>query len=224
MFNVIRTQPAPVSLAGQGSYKSLDVIQELQSIFYGKCYLCEQSSLSDPEVEHFQPHGEDPNLKFGWNNLFYSCRRCNGIKSNKHINLLNCTDSKINVFEEIVHYAGNAAVGEVEIKASSDNPSQETVNTIKLLKKCFNEESTALKAVSKESLLERLLDDFNEFMIHRNILANKRSTQKDIALAMDNLSVMCDVDYPFSVFWKWHILNDSTINKKIPTIRVLLSF
>ncbi|MBA5601739.1 HNH endonuclease [Pectobacterium aroidearum] len=224
MFNVTRTQPSPPSLANNTSYRYPDVIQALQAMFHGKCYLCEQDSISDPEVEHFVPHGENTALKFGWNNLFYSCRRCNGIKSNTHRDLLDCTDSRVNVFEEIVHYAGNAAVGEIEIKANLAQPSKETINTVDLLKKCFNEETTGLKAVSKESLLEKLLDDFNEFMTHRNSLVNKRSTSQVVSQAKESLMIMCSEDYPFSVFWKWHILKDPTIERKFPAIRNELNF
>lgn len=224
MFNIFRPAVGPASLSRRNNYKSHDVIQALQAMFNGKCYLCEQSPLSDPEVEHFVPHGDDPALMYGWSNLYYACRRCNGIKSNKHRNLLDCTDPNIDVFSEVIHYAGNAAVGEVEIRASSSNPSVQTVNTVNLLKKCFNEESTGLKAVSKESLLERLLEDYNEFMVHRNFLVNRRSTLNDIQNAKENLKVMCTIEYPFSVFWKWHILKDPTILRKHPQIRTELQF
>ncbi|HBT4986517.1 TPA: HNH endonuclease, partial [Klebsiella pneumoniae] len=122
MFNVVRPLQAPESLASQRTYKSEDVIVALRAMFYNKCYLCEQDSLADPEVEHFIPHENDPSLKFGWGNLYYACRRCNGIKSNTHVNLLDCTLSNNNVSDDIIHFAGNAAVGEILIKASNDNP------------------------------------------------------------------------------------------------------
>lgn len=224
MFNVSRPALVPASLARMNNYRGHDVIQALQAMFNGKCYLCEQSPISDPEVEHFEPHGDDPALMYGWNNLFYACRRCNGIKSHTHINLLDCTDQSVDVFSEIIHYAGNAAVGEVEIRASSTNPSVQTINTVNLLKKCFNEETTGLKAVSKESLLERLLEDYNEFMFYRNLLADKRSTNSEVCTAKEKLKNMCSKEYPFSVFWKWHILKDSIVIRKHPLIRTELQF
>ncbi|KKF38953.1 hypothetical protein [Hafnia alvei] len=224
MFNVQRSIPEPLSLALQTSYKGQDVIDALRAIFHDKCYLCEQDSISSPEVEHFVPHNKTAALKFGWNNLFYSCRRCNSIKSNTHTNLLDGSNSQLDVFSEIIHYAGNAAMGEVVIKASSANPSPETVNSVNLISKCFNDENTSLRGISKESLLEILLEDYTKFLIHRNVLAYRGSTQREIQAAKEKLSVMCQVQHRFSVFWKWHIINDVTVNRKFPAIRVELDF
>lgn len=224
MFNVIRSQPAPASLAKEHSYRGQDVIEALRTMFHNKCYLCEQDSVADPEVEHFQPHNDDPKLIYGWDNLYFSCRRCNSVKNNRHVDLLNCADTRIDVFDEIIHYAGNAAMGEVEIRASKPRPSQQTINTVSLLYKCFNEEGTSLREVSKESLLERLLEEFAEYSRWRGVLASRRSTPQKVQEAKEQLAVMCSIAYPFSVFWKWHILKDVIINRKHPSIRVDLGF
>lgn len=224
MFNVQRTNPAPLSLAEKKSYKGQDVINALRTMFYDKCYLCEQDSISAPEVEHFKPHKNNPALLYGWSNLFYSCRRCNSIKSNIYTGLLDGSDPQKDVFSEIIHYAGNAAMGEVIIKASSDNPSQETINSVKLIDKCFNDEHTSLKGVSKESLLELLLADYSKFLGFRNLLVDRGSTQKEIQESKEKLSVMCGVKHRFSVFWRWHIINDITANRKFPDIRKELGF
>jgi hypothetical protein len=224
MFNVQRTMPAPPSLALQRNYKAQDVIDALRAIFYDKCYLCEQDFLSAPEVEHFRPHHNTTALLYGWNNLFYSCRRCNSIKSNIHMGLLDGSDPQKDVFGEIIHFAGNAAMGEVVIKASSLNPSQETINSVNLINKCFNDENTSLKGISKESLLELLLADLSKFTGYRNQLVERGSTPEEIKKAKDKLSVMCQVQHRFSVFWKWHIIKDITVNRKFPNIRGELGF
>lgn len=224
MFNVVRSYPEPISLARNVSYKDADVIDALRAMFFDKCYLCEQASLSNPEVEHFVPHGHTAALKFGWGNLFYSCRRCNGIKSNSHINLLDCTIVGTNVSEEIVHYAGNAEVGEIVVKAASANPSQQTINTVKLLNKCFNGENTALRKVSKESLMEKLLIELNNFRPLRDVLAQRLSTPDEVQSSKQTLSQMCSVSYPFSTFWKWHLINDILVNRYHPNLRLELGF
>ena len=224
MFNVVRSQPSPSSLARQNSYRGQDVIDALRAMFHNKCYLCEQDSVADPEVEHFQPHNNDPALLYGWDNLYFSCRRCNGLKSNQHVDLLNCTDINLDVFDEIVHYAGNAAMGEVEIRANNPQPSQQTVNTVNLIYKCFNEEGTSLREVSKESLLEKLLEELAEYSKWRTVLASRRSTPQKIQEAKEQLTVMCSISYPFSVFWKWHILEDVIVKRKFPLIRTELGF
>ncbi|HFK5610441.1 TPA: hypothetical protein ACG0A2_001795 [Enterobacter hormaechei subsp. steigerwaltii] len=224
MFNVQRSTPTPPSLALQNSYKGQDVIDALRTMFHDKCYLCEQDFISAPEVEHFRPHNNTAALLYGWDNLFYSCRRCNSIKSNTHTNLLDGSNPANDVFSEIVHYAGNAAMGEVVIRASSARPSQETINTVTLIDKCFNDENTSLKGISKESLLEILLEDYSKFLFFRNKLADRGSTPQEIREAKDKLSVMCHVKHRFSVFWKWHIIKDITVNRKFPDIRVELGF
>ncbi|MDU4998203.1 MAG: hypothetical protein E6265_16665 [Enterobacteriaceae bacterium] len=224
MFNVVRPLNAPPSLANQTSWRGADVITALRNMFHNKCYICEQASVSDPEVEHFVPHGDDPLLMYGWDNLFFSCRRCNGIKSSTHINLLNCTDATIDVFEEIIHFAGNASVGEVEIRPASNTPSQQAINTANLIRKCFNDDATELRKVSKESLLEELNECYVDFMLQKNIIASRKSIDREINDAKERIAIMCRDDYPFSVFWKWHIIKDPVVIRKFPNIRDELGF
>ena len=89
MVKVVRSFPAPESLAEEakkltGRYDKPDVIERLKKDFYNKCYICEMKELQDPNVEHLFPHknGKYPERKFDWENLFWSCGHCNGIKNN----------------------------------------------------------------------------------------------------------------------------------------------
>jgi len=52
MFNVIRTYPAPSSLSLKKEYADKDVVEELQKIFYDKCYLCEDKVQKTGTLEH----------------------------------------------------------------------------------------------------------------------------------------------------------------------------
>jgi len=52
MFNVNRNIPAPHCLS-KNVYNHRSVVSALETMFYGKCYLCEQGNLMDPEIEHF---------------------------------------------------------------------------------------------------------------------------------------------------------------------------
>ncbi|WP_210512256.1 HNH endonuclease [Pantoea ananatis] len=223
MFNVTRTLPAPSALA-RNNYQSREVVESLRRIFHDKCYLCEQGDVSNPEVEHFVPHGDKPALKYDWNNLFYVCRRCNGIKSSSIDKLLDCTDGNVDVFNEIVHLAGNAISGEIEVRANSLNPSDETKNTVALLKRCFNEANTGYREISKQNLHEKILNEFADYFSFRRVLVSRLSTPLEIQDALDRLKLMCSVNYPFSVFWKWHIITDNILNKKYPNIRIMLGF
>jgi hypothetical protein len=65
MFNVDRVAPAPASL-NKNQYNTKDVVDILEPMFHGKCYLCEQDELTDPEIEHFDPHKGDVTKKYDW--------------------------------------------------------------------------------------------------------------------------------------------------------------
>lgn len=90
MVKIKRSYPAPESLAEEarkvsGKYNRQDVIERLRKDFHDKCYICEMKELQDPEVEHLFPHenGKYPERKFDWENLFWACGHCNGIKNNR---------------------------------------------------------------------------------------------------------------------------------------------
>ena len=88
MVKVERSFPAPDSLAEEakkvnGKHDKPDVIERLKKDFHNKCYICEMKELQDPNVEHLLPHknGKYPERKFDWENLFWSCSHCNGVKN-----------------------------------------------------------------------------------------------------------------------------------------------
>ena len=90
MVKVERSLPAPASLAMEkektnGSYNGSDVVKRLMEDFNNKCYICEIDNLQDPQVEHLKPHfgGKYIDRKFDWNNLFWSCGHCNGVKNQR---------------------------------------------------------------------------------------------------------------------------------------------
>lgn len=90
MVKVERSFPAPASLAIEankvnGSYSEPDVILQLRHDFHDKCYICELDCLQDPQVEHLLPHmgGRYLERKFDWNNLFWICGHCNGVKNQR---------------------------------------------------------------------------------------------------------------------------------------------
>lgn len=89
MVKIKRSFPAPESLKEEakkadGKCNKQDVIERLKKDFHNKCYICEMKELQDPNVEHLLPHknGKYLERKFDWENLFWSCGHCNGIKNN----------------------------------------------------------------------------------------------------------------------------------------------
>lgn len=78
MVYLEKSQPAPDCLETEkakayGDYKCKNVLERIKTDFKNKCYLCEYKEPVAINVEHFRPHEGDKDLKFDWNNLFWSC-------------------------------------------------------------------------------------------------------------------------------------------------------
>ncbi|WP_318458365.1 HNH endonuclease [Photobacterium leiognathi] len=219
MFNVTRTYPAPNSIA-KGKYNEEDVLTALKPMFLEKCYLCERDDIQDAEVEHFVPHQNDETLKYDWDNLYYSCSRCNSIKSNTHVNLLDCTNHMLDIGELISCMMPPAPSEKVIIRATSRNPTVQTNNTVELLDKCYNLENTALRGISRESLMEQMWEHYTDLLIARQTLRKKKSAAMDKQRAEQVIAAMLDIQHPFSIFWRYYYLNDSFLMEKHPELRV----
>ena len=57
----------------KGTYNTPEVNAALRELFHGKCYICENRNITSYNIEHLRPHREDPELKYGWDNLFLAC-------------------------------------------------------------------------------------------------------------------------------------------------------
>ena len=159
MIRVIKTAEIPLSLqvVNCTRYDGQDVQDALYSDHYGKCYLCEQETHKNFEIEHLKPKAEDfsPELEFEWTNLFLSCKYCNGRKPNnlEIINPLN-----INI-EDVITHKFDINLGKIEFLSSSDDPN--TLETIKLLSIIFNG-----KANIRDIKGKILFDDLNREILY----------------------------------------------------------
>lgn len=213
MFNVTRPKEIPACLTN-GKYNDKEVVEALYPMFYGKCYLCEQDELADPEIEHFDPHQGDNTKKLDWNNLFLSCSRCNSIKSTTHKDLLNCCRNDIDVFRAIKCLMPSAPDENIQVTAQIAN-NKNIERTVNLLKQCYNSESTPLRGVTRSVLVEKLFTHYTDFLSYRRTIRDKRSTDEEVEHAKKRLIAMLKISFPFSVFWKWHILSDSFLSKEM---------
>ncbi len=79
--------PHPEALK-QKTYKHPINKSALREASNGKCMYCESdvSHIDYAQIEHIQPKaiGQYPELEFEWENLGYSCAKCNNTKSNKY--------------------------------------------------------------------------------------------------------------------------------------------
>ncbi|MDR1925689.1 MAG: HNH endonuclease [Planctomycetaceae bacterium] len=68
------------------SYKDEKNKGALRDAAFGKCMYCESKieHNSYAHIEHIKPKAKYPELEFVWENLGYSCERCNTNKSDKY--------------------------------------------------------------------------------------------------------------------------------------------
>mgnify|MGYP005822257087 FL=1 len=218
MFNVTRLDKEPESLSKNKHYNNEEVVSALKRMFVGKCYLCERGEIQDAEVEHFDPQASGGG-RLDWKNLYYSCSRCNSLKSSTHTDLLDCTDPSIDVFRKIRLVMTPSPNDDILVTPTDKTPCMKTKNTIVLLNLCYNSTGTALRGVSREALIEQIYGYMLAFMQARMLLRTP-STGKRIKLdAKETIEAMIDVKHPFSAFWRWQYLHDSFLTEHCPELK-----
>jgi len=161
-----KKQPAPPCLAMEkaknGTYNCAGVLQQIKTDFKNKCYLCEDKEPHSINTEHFLPHRGNIDLKFEWNNLFYSCAHCNNTKLAKpqYDSILNCTIEGDKVEYKIKYHIDPFPKEKAEIKPLSNDP--RVLNTVGLLLEVYNG-TTALKKIESANLRSKLLKEIRAF-------------------------------------------------------------
>ncbi len=214
MFNTTRPPKAPDCLTHK-IYNDEEVVKILAPMFYYKCYLCERDELSDPEIEHFDPHEKDDSKKYDWYNLYYSCGRCNSIKSNTHKNLLDCCDTTIDAFRTIKCVLPSVPNEPIKIIAMQYEQDPRTINTVALLDRCYNEDNTALRGITRVVLSEKIFDYYTDILNYRRILKDKKYSDDEKSNAKGRIKAMLKVSFPFSVFWRWYVLSDYFLSEEL---------
>ena len=226
MINVKRSQPAPKCLSKEklkksGDYKCGDVIERLQEDFHNKCYLCEEKEPSTINVEHLKPHRGNIELKFDWNNLFWSCGHCNNTKSDRYEQLIDCTVDSICV-SDVLKFDLDPFPGiTVIVTPLSDNA--EVIETAQLLNEIYNG-TTKLKITEGLNIkrkIQKELIGFNE-LLTEYFNPNKINKAQGESLKKD-ISAMLNVESPFTAFKIWIIKNNSKLYEEfgelIPDIK-----
>ena len=165
MINFAKSQPAPTCLEEEkikvsGDYKCGDVLERIKTDFCNKCYICESKAPETINVEHFVAHQQDVDLKFDWNNLYWSCGHCNNTKLAKYNNLLDCTDPGSNVDTRLRIHIDPFPKEKVEVVANDDDPS--TLETQELLDDVYNG-TTTLKKIEAGNLRDEILREIRKF-------------------------------------------------------------
>ena len=210
MFNVARNEPIPASLADRRKYDSEDVWEALNKVFHKKCYICETNEPLNINVEHFVAHEGDENLKFDWNNLYFSCGRCNNIKLAQYNNLLDCCDPNTDVVRTVKHLPPSTPYAKhLQIEAQRND--DRTKLTAELLDKVFNSEHTPNKAVSASFLRKRVFDQYNLLLTQLNNYYDPVSLPKEKESAVERIKILLKATSPYSAFISWCIIEDSEL-------------
>jgi len=217
MFNVIRSE-RPQTWTNS-NYRDPIVVQQLKKDFFSKCYLCEQTDFGNVNVEHFVPHlNQSEELRIDWENLYYACSHCNGIKGHRHNELLNCCDQSHNVDTSISLEAPTVPNGQIVLKNTLENNSvlfELTNKTIELLDQCYNNVNSGVQQVSHQYLKEQILEEHAYLQNLRFQLKNglNRLLQREKNELIERINNMLKPNYPFSAFWITYVRNDPFLSE-----------
>lgn len=210
MFKVIRSEPAPASLAKRQSYREKDVFDALSRVFYNKCYICETKEPVDINIEHFEPHLGDVAKKFNWENLYLSCGRCNNIKLAKYDDLLDCCDSNIDVLRSIKHVPPVTPYAKyLRIEPQFDD--EKTRLTAELIEKVFNSGHTPNKTVSASFLRKKVFQQFNLFLDLQSTYFNELALPEEKEIALERMKLLVKASSQYCAFISWCVLEDEEL-------------
>ena len=214
MIYLPKSQPAPTCLEREktkksGSYNCGDVLERLQQDFHNKCYLCERKYLTDINTEHRIPHKENLDLKFDWNNLFFACSYCNGVKLAKFNDILDCTNESDHV-ETFMSYEldTNSMTTNVSLTLIESNP--RSLETQELLNHIYNGIDTKRGRLASHNLRGFLNHEINKFhKLLNHYKAEINDDEKSILKQKIELSLKSDS--AFTAFKRWIIRNNETL-------------
>lgn len=204
MVKVKRSMPAPESLEAEkakanGSYEKADVVERLRKDFHNKCYICEMDNLQDPQVEHLKPHfnGKNKDLKFDWNNLFWSCGHCNGVKNQRKFDnyIIDCceVDPETKIYFRLCN--GNTNVQAV------DSEDEDAKMTAELVTEVFNKTNSGMRIYKSNMRFDELNREMNKlYTILQELSKNERS-----GFLLKQLQVLTRRESRFAAFKRCYI-------------------
>jgi hypothetical protein len=211
MFNVTRTDPAPQSiLDGRKNYNRPDILDALNLMFHSKCYICEVLDPQACAVEHFDAINTN---RTDWGNLYFACHRCNSnFKNAGYNNLIDPADIHNDVYKAIRHKVPATPNCKVEISKGvsiADSPS--ITETVDLIDRVFNDESTGNRKISRTFLRKKLFQILSKVYKEIFIWIDEDSTPQKKNDAEQQIIHYLRVEQEFSAFIRWMILDDQTL-------------
>lgn len=209
-----KTQPAPACLETEkakanGSYNCGEVLERIKTDFKNKCYICEFKEPATINIEHFRPHQGDKDLKFSWNNLYWSCGHCNNIKSNKYVDLIDCTILAENVENRVKVYIKPFPKEKVIIEVLDNQPSTNT--TAVLLDGVYNG-TTEHKTIESANLRNSILKEIKDFQHYLFLYFEDGFAEEDRVLILAHIKKHLSKSSNFTAF-KRTIIRENDVMK-----------
>lgn len=115
--------------------------------------------LQNPNVEHLLPHknGKYPERKFDWENLFWSCGHCNGVKNNSKYDdgIIDCCKQDPEKYLSFYMKENEVAV----YAADSDDMLQK--RTAMLITETFSIKNTGMRTYTSDERFRLLQREMN---------------------------------------------------------------
>jgi len=180
--------PNPTALS-RGDYKHPDNKVALKASTFDKCMYCESkiTHIDYGDIEHIKPKSKYPLLKFQWNNLGFSCTRCNRQFKNDNYNesipFLNPYDEEPSDYiivngSMLFPKQGNER-GDLSINGLGLNrpelieKRQEKINEIdKAIKACFRTKNKLLRDNALNELKKESNNDKEYSMVIKSLFLN----------------------------------------------------
>lgn len=159
-----KTEAAKMSLQRaklrDSGYNTDEVNVALREIFYGKCYICENKEVTSCQIEHLIPHQGNLELKYDWNNLFWSCAHCNNTKLGKYAPILDCTKENV---DDLIAFRKSGYFGtEEKLEFLPLSTEEKVVNTVKLLRDVYDG-TTPQKKIEAKVIRKKLRMELYKF-------------------------------------------------------------
>lgn len=204
MVKIERTFPAPASLTIEstkisGKYDKTDVVKQLREDFHDKCYICEMKNLQDPVVEHLLPHknGKYMDRKFDWNNLFWACGHCNGVKNQQKYeeDIIDCCKDDP---EKLIYFRLKDGIVDV---CAKDDGNKMAVLTSSLVCDVFEVKNTGMRVYKSEMRFQELNKEMNK--LYDNLEKIKKDPESKVVLR--KLKAMLRRESAFAAFKRNYI-------------------
>ena len=187
------------------SYNTEEVNNALAELFYNKCYICENKDITSCQIEHLIPHRGNIELKYDWNNLFWSCSHCNNIKSDKYEPILDCTKEDVDAFIAFRKMGYFGTEERLEFVPLFEN--EAVHNTIQLLYDAYYG-TTPQKKLEAKVIRKHLRDELHTFKDCVREYQEAEGEDKIDLLFL--IKAKMKVNAPFAAFKRWLIKDNAS--------------